>query len=143
MTALERIAGLTVAGGAVVGMTWLSRAPVSSNHTGESLLRLAWRARPEHIENCVAQSPEALAAVPPHMRQAVVCEGVSASYRLEVRRNGHVVAEQLVEAGGLRRDRPLDVCREIPVPEADAALSVRFTSVESSAVQDAESGTRG
>lgn len=138
----ERIPGAVLAALAVVGMTWLSRAPLSSTRTTDSVLRLAWRARPERIERCVAQSPEALAALPAHMRQPLVCEGISASYRLEVRRDGDVVADHLVTAGGLRRDRPLYVFFEIPLPEGEATIAVRFTRVEASAMQDAEQTLR-
>ncbi len=138
MTALDRIVGGTVAIVALVAMTWLSRAPLASPHTADSMLRLAWRARPERIERCVAQSPEALAALPSHMRQPVACEGISASYRLEVRRDGHIVAEHLVTPGGLRRDRPLYVFFEIPMSTGDATIAVRFTRVEADADEDTE-----
>ncbi len=142
MTALNRIAGATIAVAALTGMTWLSRVPISSGHSGASLLRLTWRARPERIETCVAQSPATLAALPPHMRQALLCDGVSATYRLEVRQDGNVVAEQVVAAGGLRRDRPLYVFREIPLPEGDATITVRFTRVEARREHDDEDQRR-
>lgn len=130
MTRLERVAGLAVAATAALGIAWLSQVPFSSVASDQALLRLAWRARPERIEHCVTQSPEALAALPPHMRQTTICEGVSASYRLEVRRDDALVAGQVVEPGGLRRDRPLYVFLEVPVPAGDANLSIRFVRVE-------------
>jgi hypothetical protein len=130
MRTFDRIAGIAAAIAATIGITWLSQMPVASGDNAGSLLRLAWRARPERIERCETQSPEALAALPAHMRQTLVCEGINASYRLEVRRDGVLMAEQLVEPGGLRRDRPLYVFREIAVPVGDATISITFVRVE-------------
>ena len=132
MTAIGRVLGLAAAAAVALGISWLSRMPVASNTSHQALLRLAWRARPERIEHCVTQSPDALAALPPHMRQATICEGISATYRLEVRHDDQVVAERLVEPGGLRRDRPLYVFLEIPIPAGDANLDIGFVRVEDS-----------
>jgi hypothetical protein len=130
VTTIDRLAGLAMAAAATVGLTWLSQVPVESGTNDGALLRLAWRARPERIEHCVTQSPEALAALPPHMRQTTICEGINASYRLEVRRDDEILAERLVQPGGLRRDRPLYVFLEIPVPVGEANLSIRFERIE-------------
>lgn len=132
MITVDRVAGLAAAVAVAVGITWLSRMPVASNTSGQALLRLAWRARPERIEHCVTQSPDALAARPPHMRQTTICEGISATYRLEVRHDDQIVAERLVEPGGLRRDRPLYVFLEIPIPAGEAKLGIGFARVEES-----------
>jgi len=67
------------------------------------------------------------------MRQAVVCEGTTASYRLEVRYHGEVIAQQVVRGGGLRHDRPLYVSRDIQLPPGDADLSVKFVRVDAQA----------
>ena len=65
------------------------------------------------------------------MRQQLICEGIAASYRLQVRRNDEVLADQIVRPGGLRRDRPLYVFREIVVPPGTADISITFERVES------------
>lgn len=109
---------------------WASHLPVSLPGSGEAALRLAWRARPDRIEECRPQDEEVLERLPPHMRQAMICEGVSATYMLEVRRDGAVIVERVVAGGGLRRDRPLYVFQEIPIPEGEATMSVRFTRRE-------------
>lgn len=132
MITVGRVFGLAAAAAVAVGISWLSRMPVTSSASDHALLRLAWRARPERIERCVTQSPDALAALPPHMRQATICEGISATYRLEVRHDDQIVAERLVESGGLRRDRPLYVFLEIPIPAGDANLGIGFVRVEES-----------
>jgi hypothetical protein len=130
VTTVDRAIGLLVASLATLGLVWMSQVPVASDRTGEATLRLTWRARPERIEHCVAQNPEALAALPPHMRQTTICEGRSASYQLEVRREGELLAAQLVMPGGLRRDRPLYVFRDLPVPAGTGTFRVTFTRVE-------------
>lgn len=130
MIPLARTIGLATAAAVAFGITCLSQMPVASNAGNQAMLRLAWRARPERLEHCATQTPEALAALPPHMRQTTICEGINASYRLEVRRDDALVARQVVEPGGLRRDRPLYVFLEIPVPAGDANFSIRFVRVE-------------
>ncbi|MCC7042957.1 MAG: hypothetical protein IT183_03800 [Acidobacteria bacterium] len=136
MTGLKRALGLAAAMASALGLSWMSQAPIAPDTSDRALLRLAWRARPERIEHCVTQSPDALAALPPHMRQATVCEGINASYRLEVRRNGVLVDEQHVEPGGMRRDRPLYVLRELAMPVGDATISVTFVRVEAAGADD-------
>ena len=96
----------------------------------QAILRLAWSARPERIENCRQQSDEELARLPAHMRQPVVCEGVSAQYRLTVRREGSVVAEQIVRGGGLRQDRRIYVFHELPLDPGESSIEVRFDRLE-------------
>ena len=96
------------------------------------MLRLAWSARPERIEECRPQSEDALATLPAHMRQSLICEGTTATYVLEVQRNGVVIARQ--RAGrGLAPRPPLYVFSELPMPAGEARIAVRFTRLESPA----------
>jgi hypothetical protein len=130
MTRLDRACGIAVLILTTVGMRVASNARMTPHRPSDAMLRLAWSARAERIEHCHAQSEEALARLPPHMRQAVVCEGTTAAYRLEVRHGGAVVLDDAVRAGGIRHDRPLYVFREIPVPSGEASVSVRLTRIE-------------
>jgi hypothetical protein len=127
MIRLDRALGLAAAIAAVVGIAWLSTVRTRPNESADAVLRLTWSARPERVEDCRPQSEEALAKLPPHMRQALICEGTTATYQLEVRRDGTVIDQQIVRGGGMRHDRPLYVSRDIPVPAGDAAISVRLT----------------
>jgi hypothetical protein len=68
------------------------------------------------------------------MRQPVICTGESAAYRLEVRRDGVVLADRVVHGGGWQRDRPLYVFQEIAQPAGDASISVRFDRIEPSPI---------
>jgi hypothetical protein len=120
------VAGASFATLVAVGTVWLSHVPVISSPGDTAVLRVAFRARPERIETCVEQSPEALAQLPPHMRQARICEGTTASYRLEIWRDGALVAEHRVHGGGLRQDRPLYVFHEVSMPAGAARVTVRF-----------------
>lgn len=130
MTYLDRAAGLAVALLVTMGIAWGSNFPMTPHASEDAVLRLAWTARPERVEDCRPQSEEQLAKLPAHMRQSLVCEGTTASYRLEVRREGAVVAEQTVRGGGLHHDRPLYVFRDIPVPAGETAISVRFVRID-------------
>jgi hypothetical protein len=129
VTSLGRAIGMATALLVTVGITRASSVRMSSS-PAVALLRVAWTARPERIEDCRPQREEELAKLPAHMRQAVVCTGTTAAYRLEVRREGAVIADQIVRGGGLRHDRPLYVFREMSMPPGDAAIAVRFVRVD-------------
>jgi hypothetical protein len=123
---LHRLVGAAIALAAAAGVAWASSFPMTPHRAPDAVLRLAWTARPERIEDCRPQTEEALAKLPAHMRQALICEGTTASYRLEVRRGGVLIAEQTVRGGGLHHDRALYVFRDIPMPAGETAISVRF-----------------
>lgn len=126
MTRLNRLAGMIAAAAAMVALVCASTASVTIHGSNDAILRLAWSARPERIEQCRQQSADELARLPPHMRQPLVCEGVAAPYRLTVRRDGVVLADQVVRGGGLRQDRRLYVFHEIALPAGESAIEVRF-----------------
>ena len=130
MTGLDRGVGLAIALAATAGIAWGSNFPMTPHAGSDAVLRLAWTARPERVENCRLQTDEELAKLPAHMRQSTVCEGTTASYRLEVRRAGTLIVEQTVRGGGLHHDRPLYVFRDSPMPAGEAAISIRFFRLE-------------
>jgi hypothetical protein len=130
VTRVARVVGVLLAIGATVALTRASSTPLSP-YGEQAVLRLAWTARPERIEDCRQQSDEDLAKVPAHMRQSVACVGTSASYRLELRWNDRVILQQTVRGGGLRHDRPLYIFRDIDLPPGDAAIRVQFDRTES------------
>jgi hypothetical protein len=130
VTGLDRGVGFAIALVATAGIAWGSNFPMTPHASPDAVLRLAWTARPERVEDCRPQSDEELAKLPVHMRQSMVCEGTTASYRLEVRREGTLVAEQTVRGGGLHHDRPLYVFRDIPMPAGETAITIRFSRLE-------------
>lgn len=126
MNAVDRIAGAILAVGLIGGIIYGSSVPMPSHPTPDALLRLAWSARPERVEDCRQRSDAELAQLPQHMRQAVVCDGTTAEYRLQVRVGGTLAVDRVVHGGGLRRDRRLYVLDELPVPPGDTVVEVHF-----------------
>jgi hypothetical protein len=116
----------------MAALAWASTAPVVVRRAPDAVLRLAWSARPERIERCRPQTAEALARLPPHMRQPLICEGAAARYRLTVRHGGRVLVDQEVTGGGLRQDRRLYVHRELPVRTGTARVEVRLDRIDES-----------
>ena len=133
MTTLTRAAGVVVALAVTLAIVAGSHVTIWRDTGAEGVLRLAWRARPDRVEDCRSPSEEALASVPAHMRQTTICEGASAAYRLEVQVDGQVVLDEQVQGGGLRHDRPIYVFREIRVPQGDRAVAVRFVRLAETA----------
>ena len=131
MTLLHRIAAIVCAAAALIALVTASTARVTVHEADDAVLRLAWSARPERLEDCRPRSAEELAALPRHMRQSMVCEGVAAQYRLTVRREGALIADEVVRGGGLRHDRLLYVFHEIALPTGDIAIEVRFDRIDS------------
>jgi hypothetical protein len=133
MTPILRAMGLAVALAVTVAITQASVLRMSTDASAAAVLRLAWTARPDRIENCRPQSESEQANIPAHMRQTMICEGVTAEYRLDVRYNGQTIADHVVRAGGLRHDRPLYVFHEFRLPAGDAVIGVRFVRVGTAA----------
>ena len=133
MTFRNRTLGVALAVALMAAIGWLSKAPITVHGSEHAVLRLAWSARPERIENCRQPSNEELARLPAHMRQPIVCEGATAEYRLTVTYGGQVVADVPVRGGGLRQDRSLYVFHEVPLDPGDAAIEVRFDRLGSDA----------
>lgn len=136
MSLAVRSAGVLVAAAALLAMAWASTAPLPVHTSGDAIVRVSLGARPERIETCRTQSNEDLAKVAPQMRQRVVCEGVTARYRLEVRRDGQPLLSQVVRGGGLRHDRPLYVSRELRVPPGTASFAVYITRIDTVASEN-------
>ena len=135
MTSLLRrgvAAAVTLA--AVLGVAALSNLPLGVHESPDARLRVAFSARPERIETCRRPSAEEEADVPAHMRQTEICEGTTARYRLEVRRDDSLLVTALVRGGGLRHDRQLYVLRDVEIPSGRSTVDVRLTRLDSSAV---------
>lgn len=130
MRLAERAPGTAVAAAALAALTWASSVSTAVHQPADAVLRLAWSARPERIEQCRQRTEEELAKLPRHMRQPMVCEGASAQYRLTVKIDGRLVTDRIVSGGGLRRDRKLYVFQELPLEPGEAGIEVRFDRVD-------------
>jgi hypothetical protein len=94
----------------------------------EAILRLALRTVRGKMEICRSLDESELSNLPAHMRgSGEVCESVPATYRLRVAVDGRELIDQLVEPGGLRRDRPHNVDREWVFRPGSASLEISFT----------------
>lgn len=127
----RRAVGGAAALGIALLLAWLSRAPMRVSGSDAGLIRVAWSARPERVERCVTRTDEELREVPSHMRQRVVCEGRSARYRMLVRRDGEVLADEVVTGAGARHDRPIYVLREFPTRPGALRLEVSLQRLDS------------
>ena len=123
--------------GTALALATASTAPFRVNTRPDARLRVAFSARPERIESCRTPSESELANVPAHMRQGVICEGTTATYRLEVRRDDSLVASALLRGGGLRHDRRLYALRELSVPSGRSTIDVRLARVDTVAAHPA------
>jgi hypothetical protein len=128
---VQRAVGGAVALGVALLLAWLSRAPMRVSRSDAGIIRVAWSARPERVERCVTRTDEELRDVPSHMRQRVVCEGRSARYRMLVRRDGEVLADEVVAGAGARQDRPIYVLREFSTEPGAMRLEVSLRRLDS------------
>jgi hypothetical protein len=126
----RRLVGALVAVLLVAVLIAASRARVPAHRGSEAMVRVTLSARPARDEVCRRVSDEELAKLPTHMRQRVICEGVTARYRLEVRRDGRLLESIALEGGGLRRDRQIYHFSETLVPSGRAELEVRLARID-------------
>lgn len=146
MTGIWRGAGLLLAVAAAGATGWLSSAPLRSGTGDQAMIRLAFGVRAEQLEHCRQVSAEELAKLPPHMRQSVICEGRSASYRLRAWVDEAPMVDVELTGGGLQHDRPIHALRDILVAPGTRHLQVEWRRIEQadsaaeSAPADSESG---
>lgn len=133
MSAARRVGGWVVALAMTAGLAALSRGQWRAHPERDGAVRLTWSARPERIETCRRLGDAELEKLPAHMRQQVLCEGVSATYRLRVWRGDVLLDEEILEGGGLRRDRPMHVLRDYDLPAGTHRLRVEVRRVEAAA----------
>ncbi len=81
------------------------------------------------LEVCRQLTPDEREALPAHMRGATECDSYPITYRLQVMIDGRTALDEHVEPGGLRRDRPHNLDRELTLEPGSAALEVRFEPV--------------
>ena len=127
----RRVVAWGVALLATLGLAALSRATWRAYPEPSGAFRLTWSARPEQIETCRRLSEAELVERPVHMRQEVMCEGASATYRLQVWLGERQVDDEVLRGGGLRSDRPIYVLRDYPAPPGTYRLRVEMRRVES------------
>jgi hypothetical protein len=108
----------------------LSRAPYTTGHGGDALLRLSWSGRPQRIERCRELSDAELAERPAHMRLRLECEGRPARYAVRVVVDGRTASLDTVTGGGLRGDRAIHMLREFRVEPGSRTIAVEMHRIE-------------
>ncbi len=126
---LRRVLGWMLAGAVTLGIVGLSRLPYAHERGAGAEIRLAWRFRSERVSRCRQLTPEELARLPEHMRQAESCERGLRPYRLGISLDGDLMSDDTVRARGAESDRPLFVFRRVPVAPGAHALRIAFTPV--------------
>lgn len=104
-----------------------SFTPYTAERDVGAIVRLAWRARGERVNECRRRTPDELAKLPPHMRQEEVCEGRVLPYRLAATLDGAAVVNQLIHGAGAMEDRPLYVFQDLVVSPGSHRVAVSFT----------------
>jgi len=133
VSVLVRVVAGLLALAACAGLIALSGLTSTVTESPEGLVRLSWRAVGERVEACRVPSDEELAALPPHMRQAEICEGHLAPFALAVSLDAERIVEREVRPAGAREDRPTYVFQELPVAPGPHRLDVSFAVVEGDA----------
>lgn len=123
---VRRAVAIAVAFASLLALGGLSRAPYTPDRAEYAVVRLAWRARGDRVEECRRLTPAELERIPPHMRQEERCEGRILPYRLQVSVDGVPTIDELVHAAGARGDRPLYVYREVPLAAGIHPLVITF-----------------
>ena len=127
------IATIVVSAAAGLGIVAGSGAAVPFHPEHAARLRLSWSARPERIERCRTLSDEELALRPEHMRQRMECDGVFATYTLEIALDGRRVESAVIIGGGVRNDRPIHDLRDLDVSPGAHRVRVSLTRREAEA----------
>jgi len=124
-----RVAGTMMAVAATASIIGLSGLPWTPPGADRSLLRLAWRAVGELVEECRRPTAEENERLPAHMRREQVCEGRTAPFHLRVEVDGRPVIDDTVFSAGARGDRPVYVFRELEIEAGAHSVAVDFITL--------------
>jgi len=116
------LAGTLLTAGLVAG----TRVPWVAEPANRAVVRLAWRAVGERVEECREPSAAEQAELPPHMRQPRICKGRLLPFRLAVQIDGVELSDELLRASGAHEDRPTYVFRDFRVTPGAHRVAIRF-----------------
>ena len=123
---LRGVFGVLGAAGVLALVRAGSFTPYTAERDVGAIVRLAWRARGEHVRECRERTPEELQRLPVHMREKEVCEGRVLPYRLVVVLDSVQLVDRLVHGAGAREDRPLYVYQDLAVRPGTHHVVVTF-----------------
>jgi hypothetical protein len=128
MTPVARgVFGVLGGAGLLALLRLASFVPYTAERDVGAIVRFAWRARGERVQDCRRRTPDELAKLPVHMRQEEICEGRILPYRLMVQMDGAAAVDQLIHGAGAREDRPLYVFQDLVVSPGTHRVGVTFT----------------
>lgn len=130
--ALRAVLGVLGAAAVLALVRLGSFIPYTAERDVGAIVRLAWRARGQHVRECRELSPQELERLPVHMREKEVCEGRLLPYRLVVAVDGAQLVDRLVHGAGAREDRPLYVYEDLVVQPGTHRVVISFTLAASS-----------
>ena len=136
--ALRAVLGALVAIGGLGALRATSYWPYSPARDARALVRLAWRARGQRVNQCRTRTAEELSRLPVHMRQTEVCERRLLPYRLAVRLDDSLVSDREIRGAGAREDRPLFVFEDFRTSPGTHRVAVQFTREEASGAAAAQ-----
>lgn len=121
--------GLATAAVLLLGISGLSRVPMSGARETEAVLRLSWRTTGLRVEECRRRTEQELATLAEHMRTPEVCVGRGADYELRVNVDGAVVVRDTIVPSGARHDRPVYVFEDLALGPGRYRVEVEFTAL--------------
>lgn len=112
------------------GVIQLSAVTYHLPEVDQGLLRLAWRVSALGEETCRPITAEEIAQIPVHMRTDEICERLPAQWELSVTLDDEVLAQRMLEGTGARKDSPISLLEEWPLPPGTYDLDVRFRRMD-------------
>lgn len=128
MTTGQKLASALVTVALLAITAGLSQVPTRSAD-GDALVRLSWRTEPIRVEECRTLTEEELAEVPAHMRRTEECTGYFVDYEVRLEIDGQEPTVDTIAPSGLRRDRPVYVLRDRPIPPGRHSVTVTFSAL--------------
>ena len=128
MTAWIRIAGqLAVLTAVFAGVAWFADQPRYHPITADSaLIRLSFAHGSDRTAECRRRTPEELAALPPNMRQPLLCPRARGEVYVELDLDGRNVYRASLRPSGIAGDGPARVYERFVVPAGSHSIAVRM-----------------
>ncbi len=128
MTAWVRIASqLAVLTAVFAAVAWFADQPRYRPITADSaLIRLSFAHGSDRTTECRRRTPEELAALPPNMRQPVVCPRARGDVYIELDLDGRNVYRASLRPSGIAGDGPARVYERFVVPVGSHSIAVRM-----------------
>lgn len=102
---------------------WPPHRPMAAD---QALLKVSFLHHGQRLQDCIEQSPEELAKLPPNMRAPTRCPRERAPVTIEVDLDGRPLYRDTAAPAGLSRDGAASVYRSMPVAAGTHRVQVRL-----------------